>query len=223
MEKMKLGIMQPYFLPYLGYFQLMKAVDVFVYYDDVTYIKQGWINRNNINLNGVDYRFTLQLKGASSNKKISEIEVGNNREKLFRTFSQAYVKAPYYKEAEELLYNIFHSVEKNLFHYILDVHSHIFNYIEIDINYVISSYIKKDCSLHGQDKVLDICKRHGATTYINAIGGKHLYDRKAFANKGIELLFLHSSDTLPKKSIIDVIMNYSKEDIKLMFENYTYD
>lgn len=217
---MTLAIMQPYFLPYLGYFQLMKAVDTFVYYDDVTYIKQGWINRNNIVLDGVDYRFTLELQGVSSFKLIKEIEIGKNRDKLYKTFLQAYSKAPYFKQVQGLVYAIFYSEEKNLFKYILRTHLLIFDYLKLDVNYLISSEIEKDCSLKSQSKVLDICKRLGATRYINAIGGQHLYSRSDFADNGIELFFLCPHESTPKKSIIDVLMNNSIEEVNLMLDNY---
>jgi hypothetical protein len=204
----------------MGYFQLMKAVDVFIYYDDVTYIKQGWINRNNIIVNGEPFRFTLELQGASSFKKINEIEIGKNREKLYKTFFQAYSKAPYFKDVCVLLQDMFYSKEENLFRYILETHQRIFNHLGIEINYLVSSEIDKDVSLKAQDKVLDICKRLGATKYINAIGGQHLYSREDFANKGVDLFFIQPSADLPKTSIIDVLMNNSPEEIKVMFENY---
>lgn len=217
---MTIGIMQPYFLPYLGYFQLMNAVDTYVYYDDVTFIKQGWINRNNIILNNQNYRFTLELKAASSFKKINEIEIGGNREKLYKTFIQAYSKAPYFND--RLLYDIFHCGLKNLFNYILYTHLLIFEYLGIEVNYLISSEIEKDCTLKGKDKVLNICKKLEATTYLNAIGGKELYSKEEFANNGINLLFLHPGD-IPKRSIIDVLMNYSKEEVKKMLKNYSLE
>jgi hypothetical protein len=221
---MTLGIMQPYFLPYMGYFQLMNAVDTFVYYDDVTYIKQGWINRNYILLDGKDYRFTLELKAASSYKNINEIEVGSNREKLYKTFVQAYSKSPYYEECDWLLYDIFHSGEKNLFNYITQVHFKIFKYLEIDTTYLnASSNIKKDCLLKGKDKVINICKILNATTYINAIAGKELYSKDEFLNNGIKLYFLCSAEDLPKRSIIDVLMNYSKEEVKSMINDYVLE
>jgi hypothetical protein len=215
-----IGIMQPYYLPYLGYFQLMKAVDTFVYYDDVTYIKQGWINRNNIIINGQLHLFTLELKGASSFKKINEIEVGRNRERIYKTIVQAYVKAPYIKQMDGVLYDIFHSPETNLFRYIFQSHKKIFEYLDIEINSIVSSEIEKDCSLRGKDKVLDICKRLKASTYLNAIGGQHLYSKKEFAENGIELYFLRSASGLPKTSIIDVMMNHDPEEIRAMLENY---
>jgi hypothetical protein len=224
MGSLRIAIMQPYFLPYLSYFQLENAVDKFIYYDDVTFIKQGWINRNYILLNNQDFRFTLELRGASSYKKINDIGVGGNRMKLYKTFVQAYSKAPYFKDMDRLLFDIFYSDEQNLFNYIIQTHLHIFNYLGLDTNHLdISSTIDKDCSLKGKEKVLNICKRSGATTYINAIGGKELYSKDEFKTYGIELLFLHSSDTLPKRSIIDVLMNHSKEEIITMLKNYTLE
>jgi hypothetical protein len=217
---MIIGIMQPYYLPYMGYFQLMRAVDTFVYYDDVTFIKQGWINRNNISLDGKDYRFTLELQGVSSFKNINEIKVGNNREKLYKTFVQAYSKSPYFNQVADLLWWVFHSPETNLLNYITHTHCEIFYYLNLNINYLVSSEIQKDCSLKGKDKVIDICKRRGADTYINAIGGQHLYDRQEFKENGIDLFFIHPSEDLPKRSILDVMMYYSPEEIRTMLNKY---
>ena len=59
-----LGIMQPYFLPYIGYWQLLSAVDQFVVYDNIKYTKKGWINRNRFLRDGTDAVFTIPLKGA---------------------------------------------------------------------------------------------------------------------------------------------------------------
>ena len=67
--------MQPYFFPYIGYFQLINAVDKFIILDDVNYIKKGWINRNRILLNGKDYLFTIPCEKISQNKLINEVEV----------------------------------------------------------------------------------------------------------------------------------------------------
>ena len=97
--------MQPYLFPYIGYFQLISAVDKFVIYDDVNYIKQGWINRNRILLNGKDFMFTMQLEGASSFKKINEIGVGKYNQKLLKTVEQAYRNAPFFK-------NVFSCIEE---------------------------------------------------------------------------------------------------------------
>lgn len=95
---MKIGIMQPYFMPYIGYWQLIKEVDLYVIFDDVNYIKKGWINRNNILVHDKRHLFTISLQGASQNKLINEIAVSDDFIKFKKTISMAYSKAPYYKQ-----------------------------------------------------------------------------------------------------------------------------
>lgn len=225
---MKLAIMQPYFLPYIGYFQLMNVVDTFVFYDDVTYIKQGWINRNRILMNNEDFLFTLELKGASSFKEINTVEVGRNRAKLMKTFEQAYRKAPYYSQVEPVLNSIFNSLETNLARYIILTTELINDYLGIKPKLMISSEINKNNTLKGQDKVIDICKVLGASTYINSIGGKDLYSKSDFASSGIELQFLQSNKVeyrqfgrgfLPWLSIVDLMMFNTKEEITVILDN----
>jgi hypothetical protein len=226
---MKLAIMQPYFLPYIGYFQLMKAADEFVFYDDVTYIKQGWISRNRILLDDKDFLFTLELKGASSFKEINAIEVGNNRNKLLKTFLHSYKKAPFFNDVEPLLYRIFESTQNNLSQYIFDTNEIINNYLGIKTELLISSSIAKNNELKGQDKVIEICNKLGAKTYINSIGGKELYSKTDFANAGMELFFLQSKKTeykqftdnfVPWLSIIDVMMFNNPDKIQEMLDNF---
>lgn len=226
---MKLAIMQPYFLPYIGYFQLMKATDMFVYYDDVTFIKQSWINRNRILLNEKEYLFTLELEGASSFRNIACTGVGNNRSKLLQTFIQAYRKAPYFNDAEPLLNSIFSSTEKNLPDYIVETHKLLFNYLGVEARTIKSSAIPKDNCLKGQDKVIEICKIMGADEYINSQGGKKLYSQWDFRENGITLSFLQPNEIryeqfgnefIPWLSVIDIIMFNSIAEVKLMLDNY---
>jgi hypothetical protein len=221
--------MQPYFLPYIGYFQLMKAVDVFVLYDDVTWIKQGWINRNRILLDNTEYMFTLEVRGASSNNSINLVEVGNNRPKLLKTFIQAYKKAPNFQEHEQLLFLLFQSIEKNLVQYILMSFANINRKLGIETKLFLSSDIEKDNSLKGQEKVINICKNLNADTYINTIGGSNLYSKTDFAVQGIKLLFLKSHEInysqyggrfIPWLSIIDVLMFNNNEKIRSLLEMY---
>ena len=109
--------MQPYIFPYLGYWQLMKAVDTFVVFDDVNFIKKGWIHRNNILVSGQKHMFTLPLQKASQNKKINEIDLSeseNWREKILRSIFMAYKKAPMFDSVYALLERIIGNQEKNL-------------------------------------------------------------------------------------------------------------
>ena len=91
--------MQPYLLPYIGYWQLIHSADKFVIFEDHKYIKQGFMNRNSFLVNGNPYRFIMELKGASQNKMINEIEIGQNRLRILKTMEISYKKAPYYADA----------------------------------------------------------------------------------------------------------------------------
>ena len=207
----------------------MKSVDTFVFYDDVSYIKQGWINRNRILLDGHDYLFTIILNGVNQNKKINAIEIGNNRMKLLMTFKHAYRKAPFFKEVEPLLHSIFEAEQSNLSQYIVDANLFITSYLGIDTKILISSEIDKNNELKKQDKIFEICNKLGATTYINAEGGKELYSKADFEKAGIELYFIEpqlieykqfNNNFIPSLSIIDVMMFNSIDVIQAMLNNF---
>jgi hypothetical protein len=226
---MKLGIMQPYLFPYLGYFQLINYVNKYLIYDDVNFIKQGWINRNRILVNKKEYLFTLELSGASSFKLINDINVGDNRNKLLKTIEQSYSKAPFFKPAFEMVQSVVLFTENNLGKFLTNSIRVVCEYLDVKTEILISSEIKKDTTLHGQDKILHICKMLGADEYVNAIGGQDLYSRTTFENNNIVLTFLKSkpvhyrqnSDAfIENLSIIDVVMNNSQEEIKGMLEHY---
>lgn len=100
---MIVGVMQPYLFPYLGYFQLVHHCDKFVFYDDVNYIKGGYVNRNNILCNSKKQLFTLPVEKASSFKKINELSFQRNPKKIIRTIEQAYSKSTYFDEVMPLV------------------------------------------------------------------------------------------------------------------------
>lgn len=226
---MKLAIMQPYFLPYIGYWQMIKAVNKYVIYDDVNYIKGGWVNRNKMLLGGKEFLFNLELKGASPNKLFLEIEVNENQSKLLRTVRQAYVKAPYYTQIMQLLDKILEYDKGNLGRFLGNSLIEIANYLSINTEFIYSSDIEKDNELRAQDKVLHICHKLGATQYYNAIGGQELYSKEDFAKEGIELSFLKTTkieynqfknEFVPWLSILDILMFNSPEEINQMLDNY---
>ena len=226
---MTLGIMQPYFMPYIGYWQLMAAVDTYVIYDDVNYIKKGWINRNNILVNNDKQMFTISLNGASQNKLINEITIADDFTKLRKTIHMAYHKAPYYNEVVALLDKIFSYQSCNLADFIANSIELVCQYLDIQTKIIMSSDIEKDNSLKGQDKILEICKLLNADTYYNAIGGQELYDKSVFEKENIKLCFLKSdipeysqykNAFVPGLSIIDVLMFNSPIEVKQMLTNY---
>ncbi len=228
---MKVGIMQPYFFPYIGYWQLIHAVDKYVVYDDVTYIKGGWINRNNILLGGKKHLVTLPLFGASSFKNINEIEITPDaiaRRKVLRTLESAYQKAPYFAKVMPMIERLIMECNK-----ISELNyraiKEICAYIGIDTEIILSSEMEKDVSLKGVDKVLHINRILGADTYINAPGGKALYSGEIFADKGIALRFLEMQDIsyrqyreefVPGLSILDVLMFNAVTQIRGYLDRY---
>ncbi len=226
---MKLGIMQPYFMPYIGYFQLMKAVDKYIVYDDVNYIKGGWVSRNNILVNGEKKLFTISLKGASPNKLFNEIEIRDDFRKLLKTLQMNYSKASHYTETMDLLEKIISYPNKQLALFIANSFREILSYLSINTEIILSSDLLKDCSLKGKDKVLHICHILNADTYYNAIGGQDLYDKKEFMDKKVKLFFLETQikeypqqaqNFIPFLSMIDVLMNNSVEEINLLLDSY---
>jgi hypothetical protein len=229
---MKIAIMQPYLFPYVGYFQLINAADKFVVYDDVTFIKQGWINRNKILLNGAAFLFTIPLKDASSYKLIRETKVSDNfnwKSKLIKTLEQAYGKAPYYAEAIKPIKEVIFSEEKSIAAIALKSLKVICSYAGIDTPMVetSSNYLNDD--LQSQARVIDICKRENATEYLNPVGGLELYSHDAFNRENIKLSFVKprtisylqfNNQFVPWLSTIDVMMFNSPAEIKEMMNQY---
>jgi hypothetical protein len=229
---MKLGIMQPYIFPYIGYFQLINAVDKFVVYDDVFFIKQGWINRNRIIVSDKEHLFTIPVKDLSSYKLIKETKVDNNgkwNKKFFKTLEQSYKKAAYFKETFGVIKNVF---DKNrLFIKELSFQSikQICAYLGINTEFVESSDIYKNAYLTGQERILDICNKENAQQYINPIGGMGLYSKDVFFENGSILKFLKTKNIVykqlgdeffPNLSIIDVMMFNSVDKIRKLLNEY---
>lgn len=230
---MKLGIMQPYFVPYIGYWQLMNAVDQYVIFDDVNYINRGWINRNRILLNGVPKYFNIPMLGASQNKKINEIEVNQDvelRNRNMRIIQTAYSKAPYFKEIYPMVEKMMSSDKKTLSGFIEDTFTVLCEYLDITTKLIVSSELKKNNELKGQEKILAICELLGATEYYNAIGGQQLYSRELFQKNNIQLKFLKTNEIQYKQyaddfqanlSILDVMMFNSRDAVLDMLNAYT--
>ncbi|MEN3297460.1 MAG: hypothetical protein V7642_6713 [Burkholderiales bacterium] len=189
---MKVAIMQPYFLPYLGYFQLIAAVDKFVLLDDVNYINRGWINRNQISLLGQPIWLTLPLSAASQNRLIRDIDIFADdgwQDRHAKLVSQAFGKAPHGPAAIEMYRRWLGRAEGNLSVFLHAALCDICCYLGIDTEIVPSSSIYAKDSLKAHHRILDICLREGASQYINPPGGVELYDKDFFARAGIELVF----------------------------------
>ena len=230
---MKVAIMQPYFLPYIGYFQLINAVDKFVIYDDVNFINRGWINRNNVLINGKKSYINVPLKEASQNKLINEIFIStdiNWQRKMIRTIELAYKKAPFFLEVFSAFKKILESKNETISQLNANLIIAVCQYLCIDTSIQLSSSIYENKNLNGQERILDICLKEGAKQYINPIGGVDLYDSNYFDKAGVKINFIksnhiaytqHSDEFTPWLSILDVLMFNSKEKVSLFLNNYS--
>lgn len=231
-EKGVTAIMQPYFLPYIGYFQLIAAVNLFIVYDNIKYTKKGWINRNRFLSNGRDEMFSLPLKAGSDLLDIRERSLASdfNCNKLINQLAGAYRKAPYFKDAFPLIEQILRQKEENLFQFLYLSIVSVCQYIGITTEIKISSDIPIDHALRNQEKVLALCKAAGTNIYVNAIGGIDLYSKEDFRSQRIELKFIRSrpfvypqfaDDFVPWLSIVDVLMFNARDDIReSVYSNY---
>jgi len=230
----KIAIMQPYFMPYIGYFQLINSVDMFVIYDNIQYTKKGWINRNRILSNGKDHLITLPIKKDSDYLDVVKRELSKSWEKdkskMLNIIKSSYGKSPYFQETFELISKCLNNSEVNLFKFIYDSIVLMNDHLEIKTPIIISSTIDTDHTLKSQDKVLSLCKEQNADIYINSIGGVELYNKETFKQNNIELNFIKSNpiqytqfnnEFVPWLSIIDVMMFNSRDQIKEYLNNYT--
>lgn len=230
---MKLGVMQPYFFPHIGYWQLINAVDKLVIYDDVQYIKGGWVNRNRILINDKDSMFTLRINKDNFKLNINERFLIDNfqyhNNKIIKSIELAYWKSPYFNEVIEIIRDILNYDERNLSKFIVNSILTTCEYLDINTKIIISSELEKDNSLKSQDKVIHINKILNTNIYINSIGGIDLYSKEEFKQNGIDLYFIKTKDIkynqfknefIPNLSIIDVLMFNSKDKVKELLNEY---
>ena len=229
---MKVAIMQPYFFPYIGYFQLIAASDVFVLHDDVQYIKGGWVNRNRILLNGESRMITFPVQKGNYDLPINArnyVEEKQATRDIINLIKQAYAKAPSYQQVFPVVEELLLFEDKNVARFNENLIRCIADYMGLNCKIITSSSMEKDASLAGEPRVLDMCKRLGATDYTNPIGGTDLYHQETFQQCGITLRFLEAmneryeqrGDTwVPFLSVIDVLMFNPVEEISQLLTKY---
>lgn len=218
--------MQPYFLPYIGYFQLLAAVDKFVVFDDVNFINRGWINRNRLLINGNAVTFTIPLHNSSQNRLIVDTQICNDtpwQKKLLKMFQQAYCRAKNFEQTTELLDRVVNFPDTRLNAFLLNSLRLVAEHLDINTNIIASSSIYGNSHLKAQDRIIDICLKEQAAEYVNLSGGLSLYHRTDFQRQDIELSFIKSQEIpyaqgkcqfIPWLSIVDVLMFNSKDDVK---------
>lgn len=190
---MKVSIMQPYFFPYLGYFQLMAKSDIFVIYDDVQFMKGGWINRNKyLNKDGTSSYFSLPLEGASANKNINQIAISPRYHKVKKTLLQQYANSNNRAEATQLINDTFADNSLNLATFVGNSVKLTAAFLGIKSNILFASDLDYDRTLKAQQRVISLCRTLQASTYINNASGSFLYDANCFANAGMQLALHHA-------------------------------
>lgn len=224
--------MQPYVFPYLGYFQLIAAVDKFILLDNVHYINKGWINRNRLLLNNNITPFVISLKKASQNKLIRDLEISYEttwQPKLLKTIEAAYVKAPYFDMIFPMVRQVLTANETHIAGLAYTSLLRVLEYLTIHTEIKASSSGYANEHLRAQNKILDICRQEQADEYVNPIGGAALYERALFNQHGVRLILLDpvlsayqhfSAIHVPGLSILDVLMHNSPEQINQMLQQY---
>jgi len=225
--------MQPYFFPYVGYFQLINAVDEFVVYDNIEYTKKGWINRNRILVDGKDAYISLPLRKDSDFMQVKDRQLADtwpaDRKKMLNRITESYRKAPQFAQVFPLLETCLFFEDHNLFNFIFHSIRKVNEFLDISTKLVISSTIPINHQLKAEEKVKAICCSRQANVYMNPIGGLELYSKESFMINGIELLFHKSksitypqfkNEFVPWLSMIDVMMFNPKETVRDFLSEY---
>jgi len=229
---MKVAIMQPYFFPYIGYWQLIAAVDKFVIYDNIKYTKKGWINRNKILTNDKAKTFTLPIQKDSDFLDVNQRYISDSwdKHKMLNLIKASYSRAPQYKKIVSLIEKCLFIENKNLFEFLYINLINVLDFLEIKTDIVISSTLNIDNNLKSKDRVIATCKKLNATQYINPQGGINLYNKLEFEKNRIDLKFLFSDQIvykqysdrfLPWLSIIDMLMFNDITTIKKFLQQFT--
>lgn len=222
------AVMQPYIFPYIGYYQLAFASDVFVIYDDVAFRKKSYINRNSILLKEKEKTFSLPILGASQNSLIKDLKYAGDK-KILKTIQHAYGKAPFYKDVIGLIVSIIESEERNVARLNEKSLRLVFEYLGIRRKFIFASELDYDREVDRADRLINLSKYFNCEQYINSLGGKELYDKKYFLEQGIQLKFIESkikpysqisSTFVPYLSMIDILMNCGIEEIKQLMVSY---
>lgn len=234
MNSKKIAGMQPYFFPYIGYFQLINAVDLFVVYNDGHMIRQGYMHKNTILGQGAIERHDINLQIRHYNCLIYEAELidnSHNFNKMMKTIRHTYKNAPYFRDVMPIIESCLSFDEKNLSTFLVHQLHTVCDYIGITTPFALSTEVPKDGLVHLEEKAFRIFDHFGIHDYINPIGGTEYYDKERWAAHGVKLSFLKRNDDLCYKqfddtfvedlSIIDVMMFNSKEQIQELLTQYT--
>lgn len=248
---MKIAIMQPYFLPYIGAFQLINAVNKYIVYGSFKFRNDGWFHRNRMLVqNKGSHFFNVSLINASYLKSFNEIYVDKSlkwRTKICKTYRQNYCNAPYFEEVYNLMNNILFDDSDTLVEFNVNSLRVVSEYLGMRNNIVHDPVLEAETEYQMKhmakantteeiefdmrtQRILYLCKIMQTTEYINPIGGVNLYDKDTFAKHLIQLRFLHTNEItyqqnykefVPNLSIIDVMSYCGREKTRNFLQEFT--
>lgn len=229
----RLAIMQPYLFPYIGYYQMAAAVDNFIFYDDVNFIKGGYIQRNKLLVNGSEWLFTVPLSKASPNMLIMDVEVDSNRwehwkSKFLRTVEQSYRKARNYSAGWDLLNEVLNTKTNCISELSGRSISCIMERLGREVNFEFSSDSGLGDHLRFEDRIMYMCKERGVQEYVQSSGGRDLYSPEKWAADGLSIKFLipksltydRPGGPKPGLSILDAILHLPFEELNVLLDEY---
>lgn len=186
-------VMQPYLFPYLGYFQLLAVADEIVLLDDVQFTRRGWMNRNRIaRPDGSEQRLVLPVEAAPQGTLMCDIRISEqySPDNMFEAIRHTYAKAPEFSRVAPAIRDVLFQTERSLVPWLTNGLETIFQFVGIPVTYRLSSALQPVAQLRGVDRILDICHQLGASRYVNAPGGRELYEHSVFESEGLSLAFL---------------------------------
>lgn len=231
-----IAVMQPYLFPYLGYFQLIAAADVFVLGDDLQYIRSGWVNRNRILHHHEAKLITFPLKKDRFQLAINQRQLCDNfneeAERLINLITYCYIKAPYFAQVMPLIERLIRFPQTNIALYTEHAIREMCAYLHIVTPIMRGSDLILGKPADKQERIIRIAHTFEATTFINPEGGSVLYDRDHFARNRLLVRFFRMDPVVYRQfrqpfvanlSIIDVLMFNCVEQVQQLLTCYTLD
>jgi hypothetical protein len=220
-QKTKFALMQPYFLPYIGYWQLFNESEIVFLADDSKYIKQSWINRNRLWVNGEIQYVTLPISKASDYLSIQERLLSDeyNAKDVLRRILHDYRKCQN-SIVEELTWEILNQDTRNLGEYLAESIRILIGFLGINCEVIGASKLNIPKQLKAQERIFFLGEKFGIDTYVNLPGGRDLYSKNQFLSRGFRLEFiipnLSPYETkihhfMPSLSILDLLFQTSNK------------
>ena len=230
---MRLVILQPSYLPWLGYFDQMFKSDVFVLYDDVQFDKNGWRNRNRIKTPQGPQWLTVPVLTKGRNFPLNrEIEINNSvswQTRHLKSIIQNYSRAPFFDK----YISQFESILTQTWRFLIDLNMALIHKLVGQLGMEANLHLSSDLGIGKMGKterLVEICRYFGADTFLEGDAGKEYIDEALFQGAGIQLEFHRYQhpvygqlygDFLPYLSVIDLIFNHGEDSLAVLTHQKT--